>query len=299
MPDGIIICKHSNHYDVETADGLILSCTARKKCGTLVCGDSIKWEPLEESTGVITALNDRKNLLSRPDRRGALKAIASNIDQLFVVVSKQPNEKLPDIDRYLLASELLSIDAVIVLNKIDLLTSAELEKFDEQLSHYAPIGYQTIHTSVKESNGLDNLRQQLIDKSSIFIGQSGVGKSSIVQALFPDESIRIGKLSTATGLGKHTTSVSRLYHLPESGSIIDSPGIREFTLWEMSPDQVASGFREFLPYHGLCQFNDCLHHTEPGCAIREALNDGKIDTQRYQHYIEILEEMKISSIPKY
>lgn len=291
MPHGIIVCKHNINFDVEDPSGKIHLCSARKKAGLLVCGDHVIWQPLEAGKGVITDLEPRKNLLSRPDKRGTVKAIASNIDQLFIVVTTQPQLSLSLVDRYLVASELLSITPVIVLNKVDLIDDDTMQVIRKQLDVYESLGYRILFTSTKQDHGLDSLLAQLAGKTSIFVGQSGVGKSSLIQKILPEEKIRVGKLSDATGLGKHTTSSSRLYHIAAGGAIIDSPGIREFALWKAPVEDIQRGFREFLPYIGKCQFNDCQHATEPGCAISAASKQGDIDMSRLDSYHDIIASM--------
>ena len=166
-----------------------------------------------------------------------------------------------------------------------------MQTIRQQLSVYEQLGYQVLFTSTKQAHGLDSLLQQLTGKTSIFVGQSGVGKSSLIQQILPEKEIRVGELSDATGLGRHTTSTSRLYHIAAGGAIIDSPGIREFSLWKAPVEDIQRGFREFIPYLGQCQFNDCKHDSEPGCAITAAAQRGDINAARLHSYHDIIASM--------
>jgi ribosome biogenesis GTPase len=180
------------------------------------------------------------------------------------------------------------ISPVLVINKIDLLTQDPLEKLKNRLKPYEDIPYSVIYASCKESHGLDNLNKHLQDKTSILVGQSGVGKSSLIQKLLPNEELRIGALSESSGLGQHTTTATRLYHFPAGGELIDSPGVRSFRLGHVGRNQLTDGFIEFRPYQGHCKFSDCRHKTEPDCAIREAVETGKISQERYDSYQRLL-----------
>ena len=239
--------------------------------------------------GVVVAQQERHSVLSRPDPYGKLKPVAANIDQILLVIAPLPEPHANLIDRYLVAAQAVEIEPVILLNKMDLLVgNPELQaSMDELLSIYPTLGYRVLHTSIKDS-GLEDLHDALRERTSVFVGQSGVGKSSLVNALLPDADIRVGALSENTQKGTHTTTTALLLHLTCGGTLIDSPGIREFGLWHMSKQQVEQGFREFRPLLGTCKFRDCQHEHEPGCAILEAVESGGVSERRLDSYRRIV-----------
>jgi ribosome biogenesis GTPase len=192
------------------------------------------------------------------------------------------------INRYLVAAELTDIPPAIVINKVDLLDAAARAGLEERLAVYVHIGYPLLYASTKEAHGLDTLRAQLRHKTSIFVGQSGVGKSSIIQSLLPEREIRVGALSEASGLGRHTTTSTVLYHFPDGGELIDSPGVRDFGLGHVDAQQIAQGFVDFRPFLGQCRFNDCAHAVEPGCALQAAVDNGELDRGRFESYHRIV-----------
>ncbi|EFJ2951494.1 TPA: small ribosomal subunit biogenesis GTPase RsgA, partial [Escherichia coli] len=195
-------------------------------------------------------------------------------------------------DRYLVACETLQIEPIIVLNKIDLLDDEGMAFVNEQMDIYRNIGYRVLMVSSHTQDGLKPLEEALTGRISIFAGQSGVGKSSLLNALLGlQKEILTNDVSDNSGLGQHTTTAARLYHFPHGGDVIDSPGVREFGLWHLEPEQITQGFVEFHDYLGLCKYRDCKHDTDPGCAIREAVEEGKIAETRFENYHRILESM--------
>ncbi|MBT8428766.1 MAG: ribosome small subunit-dependent GTPase A, partial [Gammaproteobacteria bacterium] len=226
--------------------------------------------------------------LSRPGFGGQEKAIAANITQLVVVLACQPEPTGYMSDQYLIAAERIGVRGLICLNKADLLNEEARVRFRERFAHYESIGYPVIQISAKTEHGLDPLREHLRDQTSILVGQSGVGKSSLINALIPRQQILEGSLSAATGLGRHTTSAATLYQLDSGGELIDSPGVRSFRLGELTRQELERGFRDFLPFLGRCRFHNCAHLAEPGCAIRAAVESGQIMPERlesYQHMV--------------
>ncbi len=221
-----------------------------------------------------------------------MKALAANIDRILVVAAPAPLYSPDLINQYLAAAELTGIQPLLVFNKIDLVDQQNRDKVEALLDTYRDIGYPVITASTKSDHGLDTLIAELRRHTSVFVGQSGVGKSSLVQALLPDTSISVGELSAQSGLGQHTTSTARLYHLPRGGQIIDSPGVREFRLWPMSRQQLAQGFAEFRPWLGQCKFRDCTHQHEPGCALLEAVARGDISPIRLESYLKIAKQLE-------
>jgi ribosome biogenesis GTPase len=243
----------------------------------------------------VEAVHERKSVLTRPDFYDGVKPIAANIDQIIIVSAILPELSLNIIDRYLVASETLDVEPLLVLNKTDLLDGNARAFVDKQMDIYRKIGYRVLMVSSHEKQGLAELESALTGRVSIFAGQSGVGKSSLLNALLDldlsSNEIVTNDVSDVSGLGQHTTTAARLYHFPHGGDVIDSPGVREFGLWHLEPDQVTRGFAEFRPFLGDCKFRDCKHDTDPGCAIREAVENGQIDRSRFDNYHRILESM--------
>lgn len=284
---GLIVARYGHHLTVEHGEGQLQRCVARQNLDAIVCGDRVVWQSSGEEDGVITALQPRKNLLARPGPDGRMKAVAANIDQIVVVIAPRPEISENLLDRYLVAAELCGIHPVILINKTDLLNPAELQALRQRLGVYERIGYALLFASTHQEHGLDILNRQLRDRTSILVGQSGVGKSSLVKALLPDIDIRIGAISEDSGLGRHTTSSSMLYHLPLGGELIDSPGVRDFGLWDVEPEAVIEGFPDLRPFIGQCKFSNCSHRVEPGCALQQAVADGTVSARRLNSYFAI------------
>lgn len=293
VQQGIVVTRHAKHADVETDTGEIFRCNLRRTLKNVVVGDLVSWrlgsEQLQGISGVIEAVHPRKNELSRPDYYDGIKVMAANIDQIIIISAVLPQLSLNIIDRYLVICETAKIPALIVLNKIDLLSQAERKAVEQQLAIYEKIGYNTLCLSADSGENMAELDHYLSQGTSIFVGQSGVGKSSLINQLLPEVNALTGSVSDVSGLGQHTTTASRLYHLPQGGNLIDSPGIREFGLWHLEPEQITNGYREFQKVLGTCKFRDCKHKTDPGCAVREAVENGEIDPIRFENYHRLIE----------
>lgn len=286
---GLVITRHGQNLLIEDRlSGKNIHAMVRRSVGDLVCGDHVVWQYTADDEGVITERERRQSTLSRRDYSGREKPLAANLTQLIVVIAPLPEPTGYLLDQYLVAAELMDIKALIVINKADLLDADEKEAFLDRFRYYSEINYPLIYTSTKDVPGTDELRRHLSDEVNILVGQSGVGKSSLINDMIPDLDLRIGKLSQATDLGKHTTSSTSLYHLPQGGDIIDSPGVRSFRLGSYTKEELESGFPEFRPYLGKCRFNNCSHTAEPDCAIIENLNKGKITSQRLDAYHQLL-----------
>ncbi len=288
---GLVLAHFGQVSLVEDEQGEIIRCATRKKLSRTVSGDRILWQGKGSQDGVITHILDRKTSLVRPDQNGRARPVAANVDRIVVVIASKPSFEYRMVDHYLVAGELIGAQPIIVVNKCDLLDDESRSKLEQKLGLYEQIGYPLIFTSTLTSDGLSQLEQQLDDHTSVLVGQSGVGKSSLVQAILPDIEIRTGELSKVTGLGRHTTTVAMLYHLQGGGDLIDSPGVREFSLSPVPASELAYGFAEFRPYLGQCKFHNCIHHREPGCAIQEAVREGAIDKTRMKNYQSLVNSM--------
>jgi ribosome biogenesis GTPase len=286
---GLVLSRFGKQLDVEVHEGelagQVVRCYQRSNLEPLVSGDEVVLQSEAiPGTGVVVAMLPRRSLLQRPSKSGELKPVAANIDTMVIVIAPEPAPHYNLIDRYLVAAETFGFRPVLLLNKHDLLRDARSEELEALLALYASLGYATLRVSSKAGTGLDDLRAQLANATAIFVGQSGVGKSALVNALLPGVATLEGTLSQAEDKGRHTTTSARLFHLPCGGRLIDSPGIREFGLSHIDARQVLEGFVEFRQWLGTCRFRDCRHEGEEGCALREALARGNIDPRRMQSY---------------
>ncbi|MDN3608364.1 small ribosomal subunit biogenesis GTPase RsgA [Vibrio ostreicida] len=293
---GLVITRFGQHADIEDLETReIQRCNLRRGIETLVSGDKVIWRPglesMEGINGVVEAVEPRTSVLTRPDYYDGLKPVAANVDQMIIVSSVLPELSLNIVDRYLVASETLNIAPLLVLNKIDLLKDTQLSTYKQWLKEYQRIGYKVLFVSKQTGEGIEQLEAELKDRINIFVGQSGVGKSSLVNAMMPQFGVEEGVISENSGLGQHTTTASRLYHIPTGGDLIDSPGVREFGLWHLEAEQITHAFMEFRPYLGRCKFRDCKHQDDPACALRQAVDDGDISEVRFENYHRILESM--------
>ncbi|RTR35039.1 small ribosomal subunit biogenesis GTPase RsgA [Shewanella atlantica] len=289
---GTVISRFGQHADIETESGQLVRCNIRRNIQSLVTGDKVVArlaQDIEKGiAGVVEAVHPRHSYLSRPDLYDGIKIIAANIDQILIVSSVVPTFTTQIIDRYLVAAEDTGISPIIVLNKIDLLTDEERPEVEAALERYKNIGYSVYQVSSKSGLGVDAIKELLNEKVSVFVGQSGVGKSSLINAMMPDAELQIGDVSENSGLGQHTTTTAKLLHFASGGDLVDSPGVREFALWHLPAERVGWCFIEFRDYLGTCKFRDCKHKNDPGCAITAAFNDGKIAEDRYNNYHKII-----------
>ncbi|MFG6666805.1 small ribosomal subunit biogenesis GTPase RsgA [Halomonas sp. HNIBRBA4712] len=291
---GRVMAHFGRTLEVRDSVGTPVRCHLRANLEGLVTGDQVIWRAGQDGAGVVVARQERDSVLKRPDARGLLKPVAANIDQILIVFAVEPAPHPNLIDRYLVAAEATGIAPVLVLNKTDLLPEDGGE-LGELLARYEALGYPVVRTTTANAPGLAPLREQLAKRTSVFVGQSGVGKSSLIDLLLPDETLRIGALSEDSRKGTHTTTTARLYPMNAAevadGELIDSPGIREFGLVHLTEQEVTEGFIEFRPYLGRCRFRDCRHRSEPGCALRDAVEAGKIHPERFASYRRILESL--------
>ena len=278
-----VIATFSRRMRLRLAHDELVDAKIKGKRLTPVCGDRVTAEPIaNESDWLITGIEERRNALTRPNLRGKVEVLAANIDCLVVVASLAPAPDWFIVDRYLCAAESMRVPALVVFNKVDLLEDDS--QTEEALSVYAAIDYQTILCSALERKGIDELRAALHGNTAIIVGQSGVGKSSLINCLIPDAQQKTASISDKSREGKHTTVNSRMLDLPDGGYVIDSPGVRDYAPALQSVAEVERGFREIHDRGHDCRFHNCRHLQEPGCAVQDAVDARSISARRYESY---------------
>lgn len=260
-------------------------------------GDEVELEveAVQEASAVITKIYDRRNYVVRvsPHNKRQQHIIASNVDQsLLIATLKEPKTSQGFMDRFLVSCEAYHIPAVVVFNKSDIYRKKERQLFDDMQKMYEEIGYSVVLTSILEEKGMDKIRELLHDKTSLLSGHSGVGKSSFINALFPGFGLRTQEVSGWSGKGMHTTTFAEMFDLPGGGRVIDTPGVREFGLVDISKQELSQYFPEMRALLNDCQFNNCMHINEPGCAIKAAVSAGTITPDRYASYLTILDTIE-------
>lgn len=289
----LVLVSYGSHGVVELADGTRLDCKYRRQVGRPFCGDRVMVAHDGDGSAVVESIHPRRNRFVRADHQQRQHVIAANLDRVLIVIALRPPPSRDLLERYLLAVHSLDIEPVIVLNKVDLENDAADSPGGaviERLPEYRQLGYRVLRTSCKEEPGITELAPVLQDRTCILVGQSGVGKSSLVRALLPDLDIQTGELSRVTGKGTHTTTTTILYDLPGGGHLMDSPGVWEYGLWKFEEAAIAAGFPEFASHVNRCRFNDCLHRSEPGCAVKAAVDGLAIPAWRYAAYLRLLEQ---------
>ncbi|HOC42790.1 MAG TPA: ribosome small subunit-dependent GTPase A [Thermoanaerobaculales bacterium] len=295
LVDGTVIATHGPLVRVQVGDRTMVMASRRRldweggrpAAARLVVGDRVAVE-MKGGDGVVVAVAKRRNSIVRSSP-GADRpqVVAANIDQaLLVFAARVPEARRGLLDRFLVASHLAGVEAVVVINKVDQGT----EDVEGWLPVYEGLGYEVYRVSARTGWGLGRIKRRLAEKTTLFCGPSGAGKSALLNAVYPGFRLKVGSVSEATGKGRHTTTTAELMPLPYGGFVVDTPGLKEFGLWQASREQLAGAFPELAGRVAGCRFGDCSHLQEPGCAVLEAVADGSVDRDRYRSYAKILEE---------
>lgn len=297
--EGLVIKSTGSWYEVLADDGETINCRIKGKFRTLdikttnpiAVGDRVHVEPEpDQETGLITVLHPRKNYIIRKSVNLSKQAqiIAANLDQAFLIVTlASPRTSLGFIDRFLVTAEAYEIPAKLIFNKLDLFSDEGLEILEQYQSIYENAGYPCYSVSAIKETNLDQIRGLLKDKVTLVSGHSGVGKSTLINALLPGKELKTGKISDWSDKGKHTTTFAEMFQLPFGGYLIDTPGIRELGVFDIEKQELGRLFPEIRKLMGNCRFHNCRHINEPGCAVLEALEKGKLESSRYDSYLSI------------
>lgn len=286
-----VIARQGKTFIVEDAYGEQHICHARSNSIDAVCGDNVECESKDQSKDVIKKILSRKNQITRIDNFNREKTIAANIDHMIIVIAAAPAFSTSLIDKYLACAQLNHCKATLVINKAEMLNNNHIN-ISKLENTYKNLVENFIITSAKLGYGIQALRLALSNETSILVGQSGVGKSSIINRLLNNNNIRVGELSENIQQGKHTTTNAYTHSINNQGRLIDSPGVRTFMPVFQDINQIMLGYSEFLPHLGNCKFSDCQHINEPQCAIKTAVDKNIIQSERYQSYIENTQELK-------
>ena len=291
---GRIVAHLGKALLIEDGDGNTARCKKRTQLQQPAVGDYVEWIRTEHDAGRVEKILERRSLLSRPTKSGKTRPVAANLDQIVIILAVKPSIDPLLLDQYLTVCEFQDIAPLIVLNKIDLLDQILRNSIGELVLLYKNLGYEVIEISAKDKLGLEALRKRLQNETSILVGQSGVGKSSITNALLPDLDLQTKAISAASGLGKHTTTSSTMYKLLDGGDIIDSPGVNIFGLSHITEQNLAYGFREIRELAEQCKYSNCLHVKEPHCAVKEGVETGGVAKKRYLRYLKLRDKIEFN-----
>lgn len=301
MDKGLVIKNTGSWYVVKTDDGALVECKIKgnfrlkgiRSTNPIAVGDRVCIVPNAEGTAFITEIEDRKNYIIRRASNLSKQShiIAANVDACMLVVTvNYPETSTTFIDRFLASAEAYLVPVNLVFNKVDLYSEDELRYLDGLVNLYTHIGYPCYRISAANGEGVDALKEDLQGKITLFSGHSGVGKSTLINYLLPDQQLKTGEISSVHNKGMHTTTFSEMYPLGENGYIIDTPGIKGFGTFDMKDEEVGHYFKEIFEFSARCKYGNCTHRHEPGCAVREAVENHYISQSRYNSYLNILED---------
>lgn len=298
---GLVIKNTGSWYTVKTDSNQLVECKIKgnfrlkgiRSTNPVAVGDRVSITPNQEGTAFITSIEDRKNYIIRksPNLSKQSHIIAANVDQAFLVVTiNRPVTSTTFIDRFLASAEAYRVPVVLLFNKTDALEDEEREYQQMMIDLYETVGYQCLAISAANGSGMDKVRELLAGKTTVLSGNSGVGKSTLINSMLPDVQLKTAEISDAHNAGTHTTTFSEMLELPEGGYIIDTPGIKGFGTFDIEPEELTSYFKEIFHFSKDCRFNNCTHTHEPGCAVLKAVEEHYIAQSRYLSYLNMLED---------
>lgn len=298
---GLVIKNTGSWYTVKTEAGKIVDSKIKgnfrlkgiRSTNPVAVGDHVEIVMNQEGTAFITAIEDRRNYIIRKSQNLSKQShiIAANIDQTFLLVTiSHPQTSTTFIDRFLASAEAYSVPMVLVFNKTDLLTEEEIHYQQMMMNLYETVGYQCLQVSAKSGEGIEHLKTLLKAKVTLLSGNSGVGKSTMINLFIPDAGLKTQNISNAHDTGMHTTTFSEMLEIPDGGYVIDTPGIKGFGTFNMEPEEISSYFKEIFQFSKQCRFSNCTHTHEPGCAVRKAVEEHYIAESRYVSYLSMLED---------
>ncbi len=298
---GLVIKNTGSWYTVKTDDGNIVESKIKgnfrlkgiRSTNPVAVGDRVEIIRNQEGTAFISAIEDRRNYIIRKSQNLSKQShiIAANVDQAFLIVTvNYPQTSTTFIDRFLASAEAYSVPVVLVFNKTDLLSEEERHYQNMMMTLYETVGYQCVAISAEKGDGVDTLLPLLHDKITLLSGNSGVGKSTLINRILPGVNLRTAEISDSHNTGMHTTTFSEMLLLPDGGYIIDTPGIKGFGTFNMEPEEISGFFKEIFRFSKDCRFNNCTHTHEPGCAVIKAVEDHYIAASRYQSYLSMLND---------
>ena len=290
---GLVVAHHGKQVMLEDSEsGERHGCTVKQTLGAVATGDRVRWRENADGRGSVEFVEPRRSLLIRPDTLGKPRLMAANIDQVLITIAPVPEPNASVIDRAIVAALDLPAEPILLINKIDRLNPAQRQVMRDFVAEWVAAGVVALEVSATTGEGVDVLKAHLQAHQSLFVGLSGVGKSSLVAALMPvGETILVGEISEHSQEGKHTTRTSTLYHLPSGGDVVDAPGVRDFGVWAMTVEAVRRGFGEIENAAQHCRFSNCTHRAEPNCAVKQAVAQGVITARRYQSFLEMMDKL--------